>query len=100
MSADLEFILGLIDRDDPAQVTQDDFDGAHGKTLRLWQKLGFLSAQPGMQPVPSCPHCGVGTPYLLGERCLCNLCRSNVDRRHLLAWRFDLEAFLAWMAGR
>jgi hypothetical protein len=38
-------------------------------------------------------------PYLFGGHHLCNSCCSAVDPRHLLWWRFDLEAFLTWLAG-
>src|SRR5438045_3064019 len=98
MPTDLEFILGILDRDSPPRVAWEDFLGEYGKTLRLWQQKGFLSAEPETNPVPTCPHCDDGTPYCIDDRCLCNACSSDVDPRHLLLWRFDLEAFLSWIA--
>src|SRR5437879_4614647 len=74
MSASLEFLLGLLDYDEPAHVAQDDFDGVHGPALRLWQKLGFVSEHPGVNPVPSCPHCDEGVPCRIGERYICSHC--------------------------
>jgi hypothetical protein len=98
--ASVEFILGLLDREYPAHVAAEDLTGIHGRALRHWQTLGFLSREPGLHPAPSCPACGEGVPYPLGCRYLCARCRSPVDRRHLLFWRFDLEAFLTWLAAR
>src|SRR5438067_1960568 len=62
MHASLEFLVGLLDGDTP-RVAQEDFDSAHGPMLRTWQELGFLSREPEMNPVPSCPHCFEGVPY-------------------------------------
>lgn len=98
MPPSLEFILGLLDRDCPAHVSQEDFAGEHGGLLRLWQRLGFLATVPGQHPVPSCPHCREGVPSRLGGRYVCHACQSAVDHRHALLWRFDLEAFLMWIA--
>jgi hypothetical protein len=98
MQLDLTFLLGLLDRDDPAYVSQEDFAGDHRRMLRLWQRMGFLSRVPERHPVPSCPRCREGTPLLLAGRCICAECGSTVDSRHLLLWRFDLEAFLGWLA--
>jgi hypothetical protein len=98
MPSDLEFLLGLLDRSFPASAAVEDFDGPHGEMLRLWQRLGFLVSEGQRHPTPSCPHCGDGVPYPLGDRVLCPRCRSTVDPRHLLLWPFDLGAFLAWLA--
>lgn len=94
----LAFLLGLLEHSFPAHVAWEDFEGEHGAALRLWQRQGFLAKEPGQHPVPSCPHCCEGVPYALGDRSICNNCGSTVDPRHLLQWRFDLEAFLAWLA--
>jgi hypothetical protein len=98
MAASLEFILGLLDRHYPAYVAYEDLAGEHGKLLRLWQQMGFLRQEPERHPVPSCPHCRMGILYVFGARCLCGTCLSPVDRRHMLLWRFELEAFLLWLA--
>lgn len=98
MPASLEFILGLLDRDSTATVSYEDFAGAHGPALRLWQRLGFLAREPGRNPVPSCPHCEAGVPYRRGGGFLCASCHSPVDPRHLLLWRLELGAFLTWLA--
>jgi hypothetical protein len=98
MSASLEFILGLLGRDHPAHAAAEDFAGEHGEALRLWQRLGLLSREPGRNPVASCPHCGEGVPYAIRGRHRCNRCGSAVERRHLRLWRFDLDAFLGWLA--
>jgi hypothetical protein len=100
MLASLEFILGLLDREDPAQVAAEDLDGLHGPALRLWQALGFLDRAPGWHPIPSCPFCWEGAPYLLHGRYLCSRCHSTVDPRHLVLWRFERAAFLAWLSRR
>ena len=99
MRPSLEFVLGLLDAAFPAFVASDDLAGEHGDTLRLWQREGFLAVEPERHPVPTCPHCGEGAPYPLGDRFLCNSCYSTVDPRHLLRWRFTLEAFLQWLAA-
>ena len=100
MRADLEFLIGLLDRDEePSCVAQEDLDGKYATTLQTWRKMGFLSSEPGMNPVVSCPHCDEGVPYRLGERFLCNFCRSTVDRRHLFLWKLNREAFLVWLAA-
>jgi hypothetical protein len=98
MPASLPFLLGLLDRDEPAHVAFEDFSGRHGPALRLWQRRGFLGREPGQHPVPGCPHCGRGVPYRLADRYRCGVCSSTVDARHLLLWRFDLEALLRWLA--
>lgn len=99
MDPDLAFILGLLDRQAPSCVSHEDFLGTHAPALRLWQRLGFLAREPERNPVPSCPHCCEGVPYPLGGRYVCGTCQSPVDPRHLLLWRFHLEAFLTWLAG-
>src|SRR5437764_84205 len=99
MSASLAFLLGLLDRDDPVYVAQEDVDGAYGEAVRATQAMGFLGREPGVNPVPACPHCGEGVPYRLGERYTCNACRSAVHPRDLAVWQLDREAFLRWLAG-
>jgi hypothetical protein len=98
MTNSLAFILGLLDHCDPACVSGEDFAGPHGSALRLCQRKGFLAKEPGRHPVPSCPHCREGVPLLLGGRYLCAVCESPVDARHFQLWRFDLGAFLTWLA--
>lgn len=98
MFASLQFVLGLLDREDPARAAPEDFDGRHGDALRAWQAAGFLDRQAGMNPVPSCPYCGEGAPYRVGGRYLCSRCHSEVPPRHLLLWQLDREAFLSWLA--
>src|SRR4051812_38355590 len=78
MHASLEFLLGLLERDDLAHVAHEDFTGRHGPALRLWQQMGFVACEAGVNPVPSCPHCGEGVPYILHGRYLCNRCASTV----------------------
>jgi hypothetical protein len=94
----LEFILGLLDQHDPAYVSHEDMTGAHGPMVRLWQRLGFLGTEPERHPVPSCPYCREGEPVRLGGQLLCRVCGSAVDEGHLFLWRFNLEAFLTWLA--
>jgi hypothetical protein len=98
MHRSLEFILGILERDSPPCVAQEDFDGLHGTALRLWQEMGFLRQEPGAHFVPSCPHCGEGVPYPVGDRLLCSACGSRVDPQHLLLWEFDLQTFLWWLS--
>jgi len=98
MFRSLEFLLGLLESEDLAAVAWEDFLGPQGEALRLWQEMGFVDREPGVHPVPSCPYCDGGVPYLLGERCLCNRCFSTVDRHHLFLWRLDRKAFLHWLA--
>ncbi len=98
MPAHLEFILGILDQRYPAFACHDDFTGPHGRALQLWQRLGFLAREPECHPAASCPHCRDGSPYRLGKKLLCPGCRSTVDPRHLVRWRFDLDAFLSWLA--
>src|SRR5438876_10641870 len=94
----LEFVVGLLDRHEPAYVSAEDFEGVHGPALRLCQRLGFLRTEPERNPAASCPHCREGVPALLGGRYVCGTCHSAVDRCHLLLWRYDLEAVLTWLA--
>jgi hypothetical protein len=89
MSMSVEFLLRLLEQIRPPQVVHEDFDGEHGEFLRACQEVGFLSREPGVHPVPSCPHCGEGVPYRLGERHLCNRCGSTVDPRRLRSWQLD-----------
>ena len=98
MHASLEFLLGLLDQDDPPAVTWDDWTGPHRELLRTWQEMGFVEREPGPHPAPTCPHCGNGVPYRVAGRCVCPACGSSVDPRHLLLWRIDLAAFLVWLA--
>jgi hypothetical protein len=98
MSSGLPSLLRLLSRDG-AYVTAEDFDGAAGPLLRGALGAGFLGREPGVNPVPGCPHCGEGVPYRLGDRYLCNRCRGAVDGRHLLAWPLDRGAFCRWLAA-
>jgi hypothetical protein len=100
MHVSSEFLLGLLETEDPAYVSADDWAGEHGPALRLWRDLGFVDRVPGRNPIPSCPHCGEGVPYRCAGRILCDQCRSTVDPRHLHLWRLNLEAFLHWIAGQ
>jgi len=100
MSASVEFILGLLDQGEPAYVAAEDFDGVHGRALWAWRGMGFLGREPERNPVPTCPHCFEGVPYRLGERHLCNRCRSRVDPGHLLLWRVEIATVLQWLAEK
>ncbi len=97
--SNLELLLGLYESEVPAGVAWEDFLGPDAPALRTWQQMGFLGREPGCHPSPGCPYCHEGVPYLLGDRCLCNRCHSAVDRRHLLLWPLDLDAFLRWLAA-
>src|SRR5207244_3813124 len=97
MRANLEFLVGLLDQDEPC-VAQEDLEGEHGTALQLCRELGILCSEPGRNPAASCPHCGEGVPYCLGGRNICNHCRSEVASRHLLLWPINREAFLRWLA--
>jgi hypothetical protein len=99
MRASLEFLLGILDQDDPPAVTWDDWTGPHADGVRMWQRIGFVGTEPGPHPFPSCPGCGEGVPYRIGDRCVCPACCTPVDPRHLLLWPVDLPAFLGWLAG-
>ena len=98
MQGSLEFLLDILDRDEPPCVAAEDWDSEHGPMLHVWQDMGLVDCKPVMNPVPNCPHCGDGEPYEIGGRLLCPSCLSNVDPRHLLLWRLDREAFLRWLA--
>lgn len=100
MRASLEFLLGLLDSDGPAAVAQEDIDGPHAQAIRLWRQAGFLSSESLANPVPGCPRCSDGVPYRLGDRHVCNRCRSGVAPRELLLWPLDQGAFLRWLAGQ
>ena len=62
--------------------------------------MGFVAREPGRHPVPSCPHCGEGVPFLFRGSHVCNRCASLVDGRHFLLWPLDLAAFLQWLAAQ
>jgi hypothetical protein len=94
-----EFLIGLLDQGEQPGVSAEDLDGPHADIIRAWQDLGFVAREPGMNPVPSCPHCGEGVPYPVGGRYLCHACRSAVDPRHLLLWPLRREALHAAVAG-
>ena len=98
MRASFEFLFSLLDCGETACVAQTDREGEHGPALRLWQRMGFIDSEPGVNPVAGCPHCGEGVPYALGSRLLCPLCRSEVDPSCLLLWRVHLSALLDWIA--
>lgn len=93
------FLLGILDRDDPAFVAWEDFDGSDGDCVNTWQGLGFLSREPGVNPTAGCPHCDEGTPYLLADRYLCHACRSEIHPRHLLLWPLRRAALLQHIAA-
>jgi len=95
--SDVEFLVGLLNHDDPAYVAAEDFDDTHGAALRHWQKIGFVSREPSPNPIPSCPHCEEGVPYAINGRFFCPFCHCPVDARDLLVWRLDVEAFLRWV---
>ncbi len=99
MPADLEFIVGQLDGEDPVHVSAEDLDGPYGPALRRWQAWGFLGREPVFNPVAGCPHCGEGIPYRLAGRHLCNRCRSTIGGRHFHLWPLNLEAFLRWLAA-
>ncbi len=98
MRDSLEFLLGLLDAD-PAGVAAEDLDGPHGGAVRLWQRMGFVAEEPLVNPRATCPSCGEGVPYRLGDRLLCDTCRSTVDPRHLQVWPFRMARFLSWLAS-
>lgn len=97
MRESMEFLLGLLDRDLAPRVAFEDFHSRHRAALQLWQEMRFVAPEPGVNPVPSCPHCP-GRLYLLRGGYRCNLCASTVDHRHLFLWRLDPHAFLIWVA--
>jgi hypothetical protein len=98
MTSDTAFPLGLIDQTFPAHVAHEDFLGPNGDALRRWQATGFLATEPGRHPAPSCPHCTEDVPHMLGGALLCPGCLSVSDQKHLLLWRFNLDAVLRWLA--
>jgi hypothetical protein len=99
MATALEFLIGLLDDDEPC-VAGEDLEGEHGSLLKTMREAGFLGREPFPNPHPTCPYCYEGVPYRLGGRYLCASCRSTVAREHLLLWRFDREAFLRSLAGQ
>lgn len=99
MSAGVELLLRLLDADSVLIATADDFNGALGQALRAARDLGLFGVAPGVNPVPSCPHCGEGVPYRLDDRTLCSHCRGVVEPADLEAWELDREAFLRWLAA-
>lgn len=99
MSAGVELLLRLLDQDGVALATTEDFDGALGQALRAARSLGLFGAAPGVNPVPSCPHCGEGVPYRVGGQTVCNACRGVIDPADLAAWELDRDAFLKWLAA-
>jgi hypothetical protein len=98
MSASLEFAIGLLSAPRVPAASWEDFRGPHGPMLTLWREHGFVDAEPGCHPVPSCPHCYEGVPYRNGSHYLCHRCRSTVEERHFCLWRLDVGAFLGWLA--
>jgi hypothetical protein len=100
MPRSLDFILGLLDRSDPAWASGADFGGPHAEALRIWQRYGFLAERPEAHPAPSCPSCGEGTICRVGEDYLCGQCLDAVDPTCLLLWRFDLRVVLEWISTR
>ncbi len=99
MSADVEFLLRLLDQDGVPLATPEDFDGAPGQALRAARALGLFGGVPGVNPVPSCQRCGEGVPYSVGGRTVCNVCRGAIDPSDLAVWELDREAFLGWLAA-
>ncbi len=95
---DAIFLVGLLSSDAPGFVAAEDFDGPHADALRRWQHLGFIAREPLAHPVPTCPHCGDGTPYRLDTCCICNHCRGDVDPRHLSVWPVNREELFARLA--
>lgn len=100
MRGSLELLLGLLDGAEPAWVATEDWLGEHGPGLRVWQRMGILDREPGLHPVPGCPHCEGGEPYRVGRRLVCHRCRSSIGPEHRLLWRLDHGCFLRWLADR
>jgi hypothetical protein len=99
MSAGVDFLLRLLDQDGVPLATPEDFDGALGQALRAARALGLFGTAPGVNPVPSCRHCGEGVPYRAGGRTVCNACRAVIDPSDLTAWALDRQAVLQWLAA-
>jgi hypothetical protein len=93
----LAFILGILERSEPACVAFEDFRGPHGAALESWQRQGFLATEPEPHRVPSCPHCGEGSLFELDVGLLCGSCLSEIDPRHRFLWRFDEAALRQWL---
>src|SRR4051794_23507235 len=98
MRDSLLFVLGLLDRGDPAFVSAEDLGGTHAPALRFCQAWGFLSEEAEPHPVPSCPFGRAGAALVIASRILCGACHSEITPEHTLRWRFDLRAFLSWLA--
>jgi len=47
MRQHLEFLLGLLDEDEPPAVAAEDWEGERGVMLRSWQEAGLIAYQPG-----------------------------------------------------
>lgn len=100
MDLAIEFLLRLLEHHPAAYVDFDDLRGPYSALLSACQAAGFLSLVPRSHPRPSCPSCGEGVPYRLGERHLCDRCHAEVDPRHLHCWPLDLRVFLVWLAAQ
>mgnify|MGYP000892864297 CR=1 FL=1 len=100
MSSHADFLIGLLDVDDPVCLDWEDVTGPHAQAVRLWRRMGFVSRDPGHNPSPSCPACGEGMPYSVGGAWRCNRCRCAVDERYLRLWAVDVPAVLGWFAVR
>ena len=98
MPASLEFILGILDERSPAFASHDDFTGPHGRALQLWQRLGFLAREPeshpaaGLSPLPR----RLALPAR-HETPVSGL-PEHGQSPSFGARRFDLDAFLSWLA--
>jgi DNA-binding winged helix-turn-helix (wHTH) protein len=94
----IEFLLRLVDQDGVAFVACEDVHGEHAEPIRHWQGRNLISGEASLHPAASCPRCGDGVPYRLGDRYVCNNCRSSVDAHHLQVWTLDRQAFLEALA--
>lgn len=99
MSRNIAFLLHLLDHGDEPCVSVDDLDGPHAAILQEGQRLGFVDTEPCASPSPGCPHCGEGVPYRLGQRFLCNGCRSTVEPHWLFRWPLRRERFFSWLGA-
>jgi hypothetical protein len=100
MTPAVEFLLGLLDLEEPVCLGWEDIVGPHARAVRLWQRMGIVRREPAYNPARSCPECGEGTPYRVGGSWRCDRCRSVVDDRHLLLWPFDAAVFFRWLTRR
>ncbi len=98
MRRSLEVVLGLLDTEVPALLSAEDFAGPMAPSLDLFERMGFLPAEPGMNPVPSCQHCLAGTPYRLAGRHHCNCCGEEVSLVALQIRRLEPEPLLGCLA--